>query len=139
MSSSLLLQQCPACLVRLTWIFSVMGGMWPYGFSFMGCCRQDLFNIDRNIYKHRYICITPLYIYIYIYILNSFDSLNLDCDPWVSWSFLQNNNNQAVKKMKWIENRKNTVKIPLGFFNDSFRLVVNMWVLVSVCVYLWGL
>ena len=23
--------------------------------------------------------------------------------------FLQNNNNQAVKKMKWIENQKNTV------------------------------
>ena len=23
---------------------------------------------------------------------------NLDCDPWVSLSFLQNNNHQAVKK-----------------------------------------
>ena len=30
MSSSLLLQQCPACLVRLTWIVFVMGGQWPY-------------------------------------------------------------------------------------------------------------
>ena len=29
MSSSLLLQQCPACLVRLTWIVFVMGGNWP--------------------------------------------------------------------------------------------------------------
>ena len=29
MSSSLLLQQCPACLVRLTWIVFVMGGRWP--------------------------------------------------------------------------------------------------------------
>ena len=28
--SSLLLQQCPACLVRLTWIVFVMGGRWPY-------------------------------------------------------------------------------------------------------------
>ena len=28
-SSSLLLQQCPACLVRLTWIVFVMGGRWP--------------------------------------------------------------------------------------------------------------
>ena len=28
MSSSL---QCPACLVRLTWIVSVMGGRWPFG------------------------------------------------------------------------------------------------------------
>ena len=30
MSSSLLFQQCPACLVRLTWIVFVMGGRWPY-------------------------------------------------------------------------------------------------------------
>ena len=49
MSSSLLLQQYPACLVRLTWIVFVMGGRWPYNRSFLGCCRQDLFNIARNI------------------------------------------------------------------------------------------
>ena len=30
MSLSLLLQQCPACLVQLTWIVFVMGGRWPY-------------------------------------------------------------------------------------------------------------
>ena len=30
MSSSLLLQQCPACLVCLTWIVFVIGGRWPY-------------------------------------------------------------------------------------------------------------
>ena len=30
MSSSLLLQQCPACLVRLTWIDFVIGCRWPY-------------------------------------------------------------------------------------------------------------
>ena len=29
MSSSLLLQQCPACLVRLTCIVFVTGGRWP--------------------------------------------------------------------------------------------------------------
>ena len=45
MSSSLLLQQCPACLVRLTWIVFVMGGRWPYSWCLVGCCRQDLFNI----------------------------------------------------------------------------------------------
>ena len=28
MSSSLLLQQCPVCLLRLTWIVFVMGGRW---------------------------------------------------------------------------------------------------------------
>ena len=45
MSSSLLLQQCPACLVCLTWIVFVMGGRWPYSCCFVGCCPQDLFNI----------------------------------------------------------------------------------------------
>ena len=48
-SSSLLLQQCPACLVRLTWIVFVMGGRWPYRWCLVGCCRLDLFNIARNI------------------------------------------------------------------------------------------
>ena len=48
MSSSLLLQQYPACLVRLTWIVFVMGGRWPYSWCLVGCCRQDLFNIARN-------------------------------------------------------------------------------------------
>ena len=49
MSSSLLLQQCPACLVRLTWIVFVMGGRWPYSWCFVGCYRQDLFNIACSI------------------------------------------------------------------------------------------
>ena len=44
MSSSLLLQQCPACLVRLTWIVFAMGGR-----CLVGCCHQDLFNIARSI------------------------------------------------------------------------------------------
>ena len=43
MSSSLLLQQCPACLARLTWIVFVIGGRWPYSWCLVGCCRQDLF------------------------------------------------------------------------------------------------
>ena len=52
MSSSLLLQQCPACLVRLTWIVFVMGGRWPYSWCLVGCCRQYLFNIARSIQTH---------------------------------------------------------------------------------------
>ena len=39
MSSSLLLQQCPACLVRLTWIVFMMGGRWPY-FSYSHLNKQ---------------------------------------------------------------------------------------------------
>ena len=49
MSSSLLLQQCPACLVRLTCIVFVTGGRWPYSWCLVGCCSQDLFNIARSI------------------------------------------------------------------------------------------
>ena len=48
-SSSLLLQQCPACLVRLILIVFVTGGMRPYSCCFEGCCHQDLFNIARSI------------------------------------------------------------------------------------------
>ena len=39
MSSSLLIQQCPACLVRLTWIVFVVGGRWPYSWCLVRCCR----------------------------------------------------------------------------------------------------
>ena len=49
MSSSLLLQQCPSCLVRLTWMVFVIGSRWPYSWCLVGCCRQDLFKIARNI------------------------------------------------------------------------------------------
>ena len=49
MSSSLLLQQCPACLVRLPSIVFVVGGRWPYSWCIVRCCRQDLFNIARSI------------------------------------------------------------------------------------------
>ena len=48
-SSSLLLQQCPACLVRLTWIVFVIGGRWPYSWCLVGCCCQDLLRIARSI------------------------------------------------------------------------------------------
>ena len=48
MSSSLLLQQCPACLARLTWMVFVMGGKWPYSWCLVGG-RQDLFKIARSI------------------------------------------------------------------------------------------
>ena len=49
MSLSLLLQQCPACLVHLTWIVFVIGGRWPYSWCLVGCCCQDLFKIAHSI------------------------------------------------------------------------------------------
>ena len=49
MSSSPLLQQCPAYLVCLTWIIFVMGCRWSYSWCFFGCNLLDLFNIPRSI------------------------------------------------------------------------------------------
>ena len=49
LSSSLLLLQCPACLVRLTWTVIVTRVRWLYSWCLLGCCHQDLFNIARNI------------------------------------------------------------------------------------------
>ena len=46
--SSLLLKQCPACLVRLACIVFMIGGRWSYSWHRVGCCCQDLFNIARN-------------------------------------------------------------------------------------------
>ena len=66
MSSSLLLQQCSVCLVRLTCIVFVMGGRWPYSWCLIGCCRSlpyfPVFHenknllvscVDHNIVVHR--------------------------------------------------------------------------------------
>ena len=49
MRSFLFLQQCPACLVRLTLKVLVMSGRLPYGCCFVGCCFQDWFSIARSI------------------------------------------------------------------------------------------
>ena len=48
-------------------------------------------------------------------------SWNLDCDLCVSWSFLQNNNHQAVNKMKGI----NFISI-----FDSFHFVSCLMIVV---------
>ena len=47
--SSLLLWQCPACLVHQTWMVLEMGGRWLYSCCFVGCCFQDLFNTACSI------------------------------------------------------------------------------------------
>ena len=49
MSSSLLLQQCPACLVRLPCKVFMMGGRWPYSWCLVGCYRSILLTHSRLI------------------------------------------------------------------------------------------
>ena len=62
MSSSLLLQQCFACLVRLTWIVFEMGGRWPYSWCLVGCYLRTF-----SILLATFLCNCRLtYIYIYI-------------------------------------------------------------------------
>ncbi len=47
--SSLLLQQCPACLVRLACIVFVIGGRWPYSWRCVGCCCG---RVDTAVWMH---------------------------------------------------------------------------------------
>ena len=63
MSSSLLLQECLACLVRLTWIIFVMGSRWPYSCCFVGCCLLELFKFCHLIMQkqHQYECANKLF------------------------------------------------------------------------------
>ena len=49
MSSSLLLQQCPECLVRLIRMALEMGGRWLHSCCFVRCCFQHIFNIAGSI------------------------------------------------------------------------------------------
>ena len=50
-SLSLLLQQCQACLARLTWMVCEMAGILPYNCLFIGCCSQGLFKTAHSIFK----------------------------------------------------------------------------------------
>ena len=65
MSSFLLLQKCPACLVRLTWIVFMIGGRWPYSWCLVGRCRQGLFK--KNTFSK----------VDFIYSMNHFPTLNV--------------------------------------------------------------
>ena len=69
---------------------------------------QVQYNIDSAQYlglSYYIIIINILDLYIYI-----FNAVEFRLRPLGFMEVLQNNNHQAVNKMKWIENRKNTVK-----------------------------
>ena len=44
-----LLQLCQTCLVLLSWMVCEMGGLWPYNYSSVGCCFQDLFKTTHSV------------------------------------------------------------------------------------------
>ena len=72
MISSLLLQQCLACLVRLACIVFVIGGRWPYSWCRVGCCCQDLFNIACNILNNsrKLICFVCFFLFFFVFLFN---------------------------------------------------------------------
>ena len=84
MSSSLLLQQCSACLVRLIFIVFVMGGRWPYSCCFVGCCLQDLFCIARNILVWLQLSFFSIHL-VNIHVVHSYSSI----DTAAAWKKLR--------------------------------------------------
>ena len=80
MSSSLLLQQCPECLVRLTWIVFVIGSAWSYSSCFVGCCLQDLFNIARSLLVYLPLSFFSIHL-VSVYAVHPYSSI----DTTVAW------------------------------------------------------
>ena len=86
MGSSPLLQQCPTCLVRLTWIVFIMVGKWPYSCCFVGCCLQDLFSIACSILVYLsssffFICL------INIHVVHPYSNINMTA-AWKELRFI---------------------------------------------------
>ena len=61
MSSSLLFQQCPACLVCLTLIVFVMGGRWPVKLVLCGVLPPGLV---QNCLQHS--CVVAIKLFLYL-------------------------------------------------------------------------
>ena len=55
MSTSLLLQLCPACLVCLTWTVFMIGGKWPYR-----CCICGVLPLGLVQHCSQHSCVAPL-------------------------------------------------------------------------------
>ena len=79
MSSSLLLQQCPTCLVHLTWIVFVMGDRWPYSCCFEECCLQVLFSITQST------CVVA--VKLFIHVVHPYSSIDMTA-AWKKLHFI---------------------------------------------------
>ena len=87
MSSSLLLQQCPACLARLTWIVFVIGGRWPYSWCLVGVLSpelvQDCSQRERVRVRERELKIVSIFFFVinihwyYLSFLNEISIINI--------------------------------------------------------------
>ena len=86
MSSSLLLQLCPACLIRLTWIVFVIGGRWPYSFCFVGCCLQDWFSIACSILVKLLSSFFSILL-VSVHVVHLYSSIDMTA-AWKKWRFI---------------------------------------------------
>ena len=57
---------------------------------------------------------------------------NLDCDPWVSCSFLQNNNDQAGKPTKWFCDNQHFYIIYIYIYIYIYYIYIYSWTDFSV-------
>ena len=69
MNLSLLLQQCPAGFVCLTWIVCEREGKWPYSHCFVGCCFQDLFKQQAASLSSPHLAFSPIRTYFHMFLL----------------------------------------------------------------------
>ena len=104
MSSSLLLQLCPRCLVHLILIVFMMSGRWLYSCCFVGCCLEILFNIARSIL---------------VQLLSSFFSIRL-VNVHVVYPYSSINTTAAWKKLRFISSVRSDF-----LMTDSLSIAVH--------------
>ena len=112
-SSSLLLQQCPACLVHLTWMVLEIEGRLLYSSCFVGCCFQDSFNTAYGTL---------------VQFPSSFCSICLVCINLVH-PYRRSDTTAAWEKMRFILSDK-----------SDFHMIDNLLIAVHVfatCILIW--
>ena len=85
MSSSLLHQQCHACLIRLTLLVFVIGGRWPYSWCFVGCGRSISFLIFLIIFKYIWaFWFYYRYLLLYFFLLSKHSQTHTSRSIWIA-------------------------------------------------------
>ena len=87
MSSSLLLQQCPVCLVHLIWTVFEMGGRCSYSCCFGGCCFQDLFNTANNTLVQLLSSFSSIHL-VSILVVHPYSSTDMTA-AWIPWGKME--------------------------------------------------
>ena len=75
MSSSLLLQPYPACLVHLIWMVLEMGSGWSYSRCLVVCCFHELFSIVRRILVQLPSSLFSIR-FVNVYVVHAYSSMN---------------------------------------------------------------